>query len=95
MQNENIENQTSSIRRNPTRNNPNVNREQNEKFFDQKSDLNTEQAGRISGTASGKTTEFSGGPEAGIYDDEFGESIEKEVRKRDSGGTKSLKKNKT
>ena len=82
MQNENIQNQAGQIKRNPTRYNDKINRGQNEKSFDDDISTRNEKSpsskqseyendmdgGGNSDSTGDETTEFSGGPEAGIYD---------------------------
>lgn len=111
MQNENIQNQAGQIKRNPTRYNDKINRGPNEKSFDddissrneknsssQQNEYEDDVGGSRGADSTGdETTEFSGGPEAGIYDDESGssEGIQRETQQsqRQSGKPLGREKN--
>lgn len=90
VQNENIQNQAGQIKRNPTRYNDKINRGENEKsieddfstssgknnssqLYDDENDLG---GSPVSDSSGDESTEFSGGPEAGIYDERSGNITE-------------------
>lgn len=106
MQNENIQNQAGQIKRNPTRHNDKINRGDNEKsfeddistrrgennssqFYDDENDLG---GSPVSDSSGDESTEFSGGPEAGIYDEKSGNTkdVQRETQQSQQQSGESL-----
>src|SRR5688572_22275825 len=106
MQNENVEKQN-QIKKNPTRFNEKVNRGENEKSFDQENtsfgagkneSKNTGSKDFVggrgeSGAGGAQNAQFSGGPEAGNYDDQEFQQKEQQQAQQQSGEPLGREKN--